>query len=171
MLDTVIEAVIGALQDNGVNAVRQFPKSRADAHGEPVVTVGVKSSKITGSGCGDYLGTEERDGGLDAVELYGFRLEVEVALNIYSPPETGAGAADRIFEQVSSLMNGLPSGLRAASVSRSETAPDKTTGLFLCPAKLALLAFIVAEKDEDADVFLDFKLKGVLSGSADIAAP
>lgn len=163
MLDAVLDAVVTALCGAGLAALRQFPDSELDRDSGPVVCVGLKSNKLVSSGAGDYMG-EKTDGGTVS-EVYGFRMEPVIALDVYSPDdgENGAEGCVGTAEAVSAALPEFPSGLKVRELVCGETAFDGATEMFHMPVALSCAAFLTREMNGETGEFSDFVLKGVLS--------
>lgn len=157
MLDTVIGAFVGVLREGGIDALREYPDARLGRKGAPVVCVGAKSGRLSGSGMGEYLGTNQADGR----ELYALRLELVLGMDIFAPLGWEGGCLS-VFEQVSALLPRLPSGLRPSALVSGEVLPDTDTGLLRSRCEMHCTASLVGEADEETGEFLDFELKGVL---------
>lgn len=164
MLDTVISALVNILEAGGIRSVEQYPTDRLDPEAGSVVCVGVRSSKLLSSGAGEYLGIREEENGVSA-ELYGFRLELVLGLDIFSPDREGEGAmrCAALFSQISAALSELPSGLKNRGLICGKTAPDSLTEMFHCPCELHCAAYLVCEADEETGEFTDFVLRGVLN--------
>lgn len=163
MLETVVTAVVTALGEKGIGATRRFPASRLDKGNSPVVCVGVKSSRLLSSGAGDYLGTRD-DAEKGRTELYGFRSELVLSLDIYSAKQGPEGCA-KCFDAMTALLPGLPSGLKLKSLESGETVFDADTGMFMCPCRLECTAYLICQADEETGEFTDFILRGVLKNA------
>ena len=163
MLDAVLDAVVTALRAAGLCALRQFPEGEIDRKSGPLVCVGLKSNKLVSSGAGDYMG-ERRSGGTVS-EVYGFRMEPVIALDIYSPDdgENGAEGCIETAEAVGAALPGFPSGLKMRELLCGETAFDGATEMYHMPVELSCAAFLTREMNGETGVFTDFVLKGVLS--------
>ncbi len=161
MLDAVLDAVVAALRETGVYAVRQFPAYEAERD-RLTVCVGLKRNKLVSAGAGDYMG-EKAEGGVVS-EIYGFRMAPVIALDIYSPEDGGNGAEGCLAgaASVSAAFRQLPSGIKARALSCGETKFDGTTGMFHMPAELSCDAFFTREMNAQTGEFYDFVLKGVL---------
>lgn len=157
MLDTVIGAFIGVLRDSGIDAVREYPGTRLGRKTAPVVCVGAKSGKLSGSGMGEYLGTDRYDGR----EIYALRLELVLGMDIFAPPGYEGGCLS-VFEKISSLLPRLPSGLRPSALVSGEVLPDADTEMLRSGCEMHCTASLLGEADGETGEFLDFKLKGVL---------
>lgn len=158
MTDTVLDTLTACLTAAGVPAVRAWPETALDTD-SACVCVGLKSCKASGSGMGEYLGIRAASGGSGETELYGLRLETEIALTVLAP--TAADCASTL-DSLSAALDTLPSGLKAQALICTETKPDRAAGMFRCEAVLCALAYFIAESDAETGEFLDFELRGVL---------
>jgi hypothetical protein len=161
MLDAVLDAVVSALTAAGVNAVRQFEPSEA-GRDCAVVCVGLKSNRLVSAGAGDYMG-EKTEGGVVS-EVYGFRMEPVIALDIYSPDDgvSGAQGCLSVAEAISAALEDFPSGIKSRALIYGETRFDGATEMFHLPAELCCAAFLTREMNAETGEFTDFVLKGVL---------
>jgi len=157
MLDTVMDAFTKALRDGGVDALREYPGTRIGRRKMPLVCVGAKSGRLSGSGMGDYLGTDKNGGG----EIYALRLELVLGMEIFSPVEYDGGCI-AVFEKISAALPQLPSGLKPSALICGEVSPDYDTGMLKCGAELHCTASLVCRAEEETGEFMDFELKGVL---------
>lgn len=159
MLDTVLDSFVSLLQSRGLNAVRQFREELLDRDDDILFCVGLKSASILNSGAGEYLGlcTDERTG--EQNELYGFRADLSITLDIF------ADTAALCSKGLDSLGNGistLPSGIKGAELVCGEIQPDSGTGLYLLPVELKCRSYLSAEMVGETGEFSDFILRGVL---------
>jgi hypothetical protein len=161
MLDAVLDAVVAALKAAGISAVRQFPDSEADRTAA-VVCVGLRRNKLVSAGAGDYMG-ERTDGGIVS-EVYGFRMEPVVALDVYSPDdaENGAEGCLAAAALIAAALPAFPSGLKPRAFSCGETTFDGISEMFHMPAELGCSAFLTREMDAETGAFTDFVLRGVM---------
>lgn len=157
MLDTVIDCFVQTLCSGGIDAVKEYPAVRFERKIAPVVSVGAKTGKLSGSGMGEYMGIS-RD---DSREIYAMRLELVLGIDIFSPIGCSDGCIG-IFEKISALLPQLPSGLRPSALVCGEVSPDSETRMLRCPCELHCTASLTCEADAERGEFLDFTLKGVL---------
>lgn len=164
MLETVLEAVVSALQEEGLKALREFPDQRADLGAETLVTVGLESCKFLGAGLGEYLGTSVKEDGNEA-ELFGKRLELRLRLEVFSPysKKGGAQACLDSVTAMSAALERLPAGLKPLELGWEELRVDDRLRVYSCPCILRCHVFLVAERSDDATEFLNFVLKGRVS--------
>ena len=157
MLDTIIGALADVLTEGGVNAVREYPGTRPVRRDEPVVCVGVKSGRLTGSGMGEYIGTDKTDG----MEIYALRLELVISMDIFAPVDFSGGCIS-VLEKISSLLPVFPAGIKPAAIVSGEVSPDFDTEMLRCNTELHCTASLTCQADEETGEFLDFKLKGTV---------
>ena len=157
MLDTIIGALADVLTQGGINAVQEYPGTRPVRRNEPVVCVGVKSGRLTGSGMGEYMGTDKTDGR----EIYALRLELVIGMDIFAPVDYDGGCIS-VLEKISSLMPVFPSGIKPSAIVSGEVAPDYDTEMLRCNAELHCTASLTCQTDEETGEFLDFVLKGTV---------
>lgn len=163
MLDSVLDQVTGILTGHGFHAFREFPDSRM--HRDKVsVCVGAEGCKSLSSGLGDYLGVRTEDNGAET-ELFGRRLELTLAFEIFSPFEvTGAAGCTQCADELRRLLLRFPSGFRLLETTCGEVTADEELSSFRCTFRVKCIAFLVAEDLGGQGEFLDFVLKGVVDG-------
>lgn len=157
MTETILSAVTDCLVQAGLPALRAYPAQQL-RRDTPCICVGLQSCKASGSGMGEYLGRRTAADGSADTELYGLRLETEIALSVLAP---NAAQCAETVDRLSAALDALPSGLKARSLVCSRLQPDKTAGMFRCDAVLCAAAHLIAESDEETGTFLDFELRGV----------
>ncbi|MGI5935762.1 MAG: hypothetical protein ACOX7I_03005 [Oscillospiraceae bacterium] len=161
MLNTVFSALVDALNRAGVEAVCQYPSAPLDSRKGPLVCVGVKSSKLLSPGAGEYLGLR-RNGDGSITEAYGFRLELVLGLDIYSPHDAEPGGCLRCFGEITMALREMPSGLKVRKLVCGVVSPDRATEMFRCPCELHCMAYLVCSASEETGEFTDFELKGTV---------
>lgn len=161
MLETVLEAVVSALQEGGLKALREFPDQKADLGTETLVAVGLESCKFLGAGLGEYLGTSVKEDG-NETELFGKRLELRLRLEVFSPysKKSGAQACLDAVTGMSAALERLPAGLKPLELGWEELRADDRLRVYRCPCTLRCHVFLVAERSGEGAEFLDFVLKG-----------
>ena len=159
-LTQVRDAVLAALQTEGLEALAAFPAGRARQYGGPVAPVSVGAAEGRMLGLCSYLG-EIYDEAAGAVkELYGKQLEAVIFVDV-----RGARAADcesGCETAAEVLLGRLPAGIRPGEVRWEALAWEKETGMFLRRGQLRCQAVFAAKGGEEGTAFLDFVLKGVL---------
>ena len=162
MMDTVAEAIVSILKESGFDACREYPQTPFFQKEGARIVVGVEKAGCGSPGMGDYLGVKKAAGGTAEADVYGKRLEIELALEIFAPFEGTEGArlcsktADRIFK----LALEFPMGIRPKEMEIGEIAEDEELCAFRCLCRMKCTAYFVAEVQEDEGVFSDFILKG-----------
>ncbi|HHU21920.1 MAG TPA: hypothetical protein GXZ52_00645 [Clostridiales bacterium] len=165
MLNTVVSALADTLRQAGIEAVCQYHPAPLDNRKGPLVCVGVKSSKLVTSGAGEYLGLRRSEDG-SFTEAYGFRLELVLGLDIYSPYDGEPGGCLGCFGEISAALGRMPSGLKIRKLVCGVTAPDRVTEMFRCPCELHCMAYLICGAREETGEFTDFELKGtVINGN------
>ena len=163
-LEQVKEAIAGALEEAGLSARIAFAPGWVRDYHEPVVAVGLRTGESRGGALGSYLGQRLDPKTQIYQEVYGMQLELTISLDIYGPPEKGAGACDRALETLHQAVLGkLPSGLKPTELKWEETVWDADTGMFLRRGSLRCGAFFTAKASEDGTLLSDFILKGALT--------
>ena len=161
-LAQVRRAVIDALNAGGVTAMEAFPADRAKRWPGAVAAVAVGAAEGKMLGFCNYLGEMYDQEAGTVRELYGKQLEggitVELRAERAADCEKGCEAAAEV------LLGGLPSGIRPGELSWEALCWEKETGMFLRRGKLQCRAVFVAQGHEDGEMFLDFILKGVMTG-------
>lgn len=163
MLETIIQALLNTLSKAGIRCVSQYPMDALEPENGAVVCVGVKSSRLLSSGAGEYLGIREAESG-NRSEVFGFRLELNLGLDIFAPDEEGEGALGCVsmFSLISDALYELPSGLKNRELVCGAPKPDGLTEMYHCPCELRCAAYLVCEADDETGEFADFVLRGVL---------
>lgn len=164
VINTVTGGLLQLLSDAGLDARIQYPPLGLKKHDGCIVCVGVKNSKRLSSGNGEYLGLRTDPATLDTCELYGFRIELSFALDIFAPygADFGAPACLDCFAAISSALSNAPSGLMMKALSCSDVKPHKDSEMLCCCAKLDCEAYLLSMPQGDPPEFIDFILKGVL---------
>jgi hypothetical protein len=158
MVKAVLESIAEALRESGIDTAMQYGDDEARSGGV-LVCVGLRSGKILGSGAGDYLGLEiDADSGA-VRELYGFRAEMSVALDIYA--ESAQDCRDGL-SRVMAALQALPKAIKGRTLECGELCYENEAELFRIPAELECIAYLCAERDEGTEEFEDFTLRGVL---------
>lgn len=157
-MELILQTVLTALQDAGVRATERFPQTALDRTAS-IVCVSVQSGIIERPSFGRYLGLYQ-SGQEEPVELYGWKHDVTVLLELYVP--LGSGWTS-LFSAVVQALENLPSGLRVKKVTRGELAPDRETEMFRCPCTLECTAYLVRIGQEDTVYWSDFVVRGDLN--------
>lgn len=164
---TAIQQVKTALTDAinafGVRAVNAYSGEALKDYPAAVAAVGTHGGTITHSGALEYLG-ERCDASRGTVcEVYGRRLELTLAIDLYAPRALGAAGCEDAAEAVSqAMMTALPCGLRLQELVWGETQWDTACRMFRLSAQAKYEAYFTAEAAEETAVFTDFILRGVV---------
>ena len=160
-LNQIRDAVVSALQAEGLNALTAYPDLRAMRCACPVAAVAVETAESRTVGFCNYLGevTDPKTGAVR--EQYGKQLDAVIAVEI-----RGGRAAD--CEQgcetaAEVLLGGLPAGIRPGELSWEALSWERETELFLRRGRLQCRAFFLAQTENETTMFLDFILKGAVT--------
>lgn len=164
MLDTILTAIITALERAGISAFKAFDETAARLKGGACVSVGIDKCKYLSSGFAEYLGIRASGDGSADTELFGRRLELELGLEIYSPFGEGLGVQSCVqtADSVRACIDSLAPGIKTLEMCFGEAEPDEKLRAFRCPGKLRCFAFLTAEGAREEPEFLDFVLKGTV---------
>lgn len=162
MIDTVLNTVVSLFQHAGLHAKRQYSAEPFRRESGCVVCVGLKSSKRLNSGYGEYLGIRTNENTQEISELYGFRLELSLGIDIFSPfGETfGAEGCRSYLDKVLDALSMSPSGLMVKAISAGEVKPDREAEMLRCTVKLDCEAYLIGESNGETPEFTSFVLKG-----------
>ena len=154
MTDAVMDALVTALTADGINAKREYSVLPAESD-TASVCVGVESCRLLPAGCGDYLGTVERNGTVR--ERYGYRCELSVRMDIFAPT---AADCTELFDELGIALAAPPTGIKYRALVLGETEFDEVTELF--HARCSFLCIAMLERSTDTTGgFSDFTLRGV----------
>ena len=147
---------------HGLETVTAWPT--AGLHrpsGDAIAAVSLRACQGGPGGFCDYLG-ETCDAQSGAWrEIYGMKLNVVFALDLYAAPCGGEERCQRAFDRLAQALSAeSPQGLKVLSFSRGEIAYDQSLDLVRCPAEATCQAWLYAVTDESG-AFLDFEVKGV----------
>lgn len=163
MLENVVCEIVAALGERGIEAAPAFPKTPAKTGGGGFVRVGVAAVRDRSAGMARYLGVET-DGERGEREVYGLLCDMELSIDVYTPPagDNAAMEALGLFDRVSEVLGGMGC-LQVKELSCGAPGPDKDTGLFRLSgtAKCGGLLISAPDGGEEA-VFADYVLRGVL---------
>ncbi len=154
--------IVRRLREAGIDAVQSFEEERFRERSEPVVAVGAEQTEFSAPGLTDYLG-ERFDETLGCtVEVYGRKLKMTAALEVYAPRRKGARGCEKTAESVSeTLLDGLAEGLRPEELRWGRTEWDSEYGMFVRRGSACCTAYFTAQADERSAVLSEFILKGV----------
>lgn len=160
-LQEIREQVRSALEEAGLPAVTAFPDRRAREYPGAVAAVSVGAAQGKNLGFCNYLGEVWDQESGTVRELYGKRLDAEITVEVRGVRaavcEEGCETAAEV------LLGGLPSGIRPGELSWEALTWERESEAFLRRGRLRCEALFVARSSEEADAFLDFTLKGVLT--------
>lgn len=162
MLENVVRDVVAALRESGVEASPAFPKAPAKAGDGGFVRIGVAGVRDKSAGMARYLGVET-DGERGEREVYGLLCDMELAIDVYTPPAGDNAALDALtlFDRAAEIIGGMGS-LQVRELNCGAPGPDRDTGLFRLSGAAKCSGLLVsAESGEDA-YFADYVLRGVL---------
>lgn len=158
----VSAAIAERLRAAGLEAVRAFERETFRESREAFITVGAKETRLERAGLTDYLG-ERYDAEVGCmVEVYGLKMQLTAAIEIYMPRQRGAGSCEETAEAVAeALLDGLPEGLRLEELAWGETGWEREYGMFVRRGTARCTAYFTAQADERSAVLSDLILKGV----------
>ena len=160
-LTQISSAVITALNAAGLHAIAAFPAQGIKQCPGPIAAVAVGAAEGKALGFCNYLGeTYDEDAGT-VREIYGKQLEGIITVDIWA--ERAADCEDGCETAAEVLMGGLPEGIRAGELNWEGICWEKETGMFLRKGKLQCQALFVAKTDEEESLFLNFRLRGVMT--------
>ncbi len=154
-----MQALLTALRDGGIRAVRSFQQAQMPDLTAPVTALGLKSAKSTAGVVYSYLGMrEQEDGGL--LPVYGKALEAEVSIQTYASRKLGAQAC---MEQVTAILHVLTEKIGAVKLDAFSVGPceyEAQTDCFVCTILAQAEAYLYAIGNSEETEFTDFMLKG-----------
>lgn len=155
--------IVSRLRAAGLDAAEAYEDERFRERSEPVVAVSARQTELAGSGLMNYLGEQYDTESGRTVEVYGRKLRMTVALEVYAPRGKGARGCEQAAEKASeTLLEGLADGLMAETLSWERTEWDEEYGMFVRRGTARCTAYFVATADEESAVLTDFILKGVM---------
>lgn len=163
-LEQVKTALSSALEQAGIATRTAYAPGWAKSYDTPVVAIGLRTGESRPGALSHYLGQRTDPKTLLPQEVYGLRLDLTLSLDVYAPAREGASGCDAVLEALHQLMlEGLPSGLKAAELKWEEAAWDSDTSMFLRRGSLSCGAYFTAAASDDGVLLTDFKLKGVMT--------
>ena len=158
----VRDAIVARLKVAGLDAIPAYEEERFRERSASVISVGARQTELTKAGMLDYLG-ERYDAELGCMaEVYGRRLLLTAAVDIYAPRRRGARGCEQTAEAAAeALLTGLPDGLQIEEMCWEKTEWDAEYGVFVRRGTARCTAYFVAQADERSAVLTDFILKGV----------
>lgn len=157
-MEQLIDAILQALSDAEITAVKQLPQISFPHLTAPVTAVGLHAAKAADYALFCYLGKTERNG--EDFELYGKELKAEIFLQTVCPRRLGAECCmqqtDRIVELLAEPMQAV--SLTGFSVGACEY--DAQADVFSMTVTAQVRAYLYALSTEDETEFTEFILKG-----------
>lgn len=152
-MDRFINAVLTALEEAGIPAIRRLPGGSMPRLTGPRAAVGLESIKAAPGAAYDYLGTEYSDEFGD-VERYGRKMDAVLLVRVFAPD--GASVSSRVCTV---LMGGFD-GVTVKDISASMAEFDPVADCFVTEVRADVSAYLYAQSASDEDEFLDFRLEG-----------
>lgn len=164
MLDSVLDEIIAVLKSGGLNACRAFPEKNSTVKYSPCAVVSAEKILCVSSGFGEYLGVRSGVNGEAEAELYGKRLDCEIAIAVYSPfgSEYGAGYCMSCAERINSAINALKSGVKVNELELGDVAVCDEVSAYCMRCTMSCTCSFIAESSGEDGEFLDFVLKGTV---------
>lgn len=129
------------------------PEARLRPAG-PVAAVSLSGVRCAPGGFQDYLGMKNGD------ELYGRRMELTLALDLYAPRSGGESACQAAFTALAeALVCGDLAGLPAEEITAGQVEFLAKDGLYRLPVTCRCGGWMVARVD-DSGAFTDFEVEG-----------
>lgn len=120
-MEQLIEAILKAVQAAGIPAARAFQPGRMPRLKGAVAALALRKAVQTPAGFGGYLGVlTDKEGA--SKELYGMRLEADLAFTIYTPRTAGSAAGDALAEKLVQVLLGGVEGVSLRQFTVQDTA-------------------------------------------------
>ncbi len=164
-LQTIETAVLSVLNRGGIRAVEAFPAGSMKRLTRPVTAVALAAADAGEAAFCQYLGQRWNETEQVWEELYGKRVELTFALDIFSPrtEEHGAAGCRAVFDDIAGqLLAAAPAGLRVNGFSCGPVSFDKDVEAFRCRAEARCTAYLCAVSSDEDGMLLDFELRGVM---------
>ena len=158
-MDELIAALLQALKNAGITAVKAFPEGMMPKLSGPVTAVGIQEMKSAANGAYTYLGMQTDAAGA-ARALYGRQLETQALLKVYCPRSAGGRACMAESERVAALLAGMAGSVQIESFSAGPCSYDAASDCFRCTITAKTRAYLYALANDDETEFTDFILKG-----------
>lgn len=152
-MDTFIKAVLTALEEAGIPAMKRLPSPMMPRLTGPRAAVGFESIKAAQGAAYDYLGTEETEE-YGQVERYGRRMEAVLLVRVFAPD--GAEVGDKV---ALALARGFD-GVTVKDISAKMAGFDPVADCFVTEVRAEISAYLYAVGGSDEETFLDFRLEG-----------
>lgn len=160
-LNALREDVVVLLREWGLNAVLAMEPGQAGRWREPVVAVSIGKVLCVTGGFGDYLGQRANAGTGREEELYGWAVEITLALDIYAPRDGGEGVCqETLADMTEALIACGAAGLDVAELQGSRVEFLEKEGLYRQKVDCLCRAWLVAAAKDDGGAFTDFEVKG-----------
>ncbi len=152
-MDGILNAVITALNDSGIPALRRFPAGVMPRRKEPAVAVSFEKIHAAAGGFREYLGMEDVPG-KGTVERYGKKMCATVLLRVCCPKGQDE-------PPVTDVLLGLQGGVRISELSAEEPVFDPVADCFVTKIRAEISAYLMAERIPGDDPgYRDFRLEG-----------
>lgn len=162
MIGSVVEEICAALAGEGATAVAAYTGASMKNYAVPVFAVGMAGTSAGTIGMCSYLGEQENAERGTICEIYGKRMKMHIAMDIYAPRTGGQAVCAQQYEILQrAMLQKLPRGLRTEEISSGEIGFDSATGMFRQRCTATMEAYFTAQSDESG-LLLDFELKGVM---------
>ena len=160
-VNQIRDAVAAALTAEGLTAMAAYPDQVAKRYVCPVAAVDVETAESRTMGFCNYLGEVSDPKTGQTRELYGKQLDAVISVEIRGGRAADCEKGCETAAEV--LLGGLPSGLRPGELSWEGLTWERETESFLRRGRLQCRAMFLAEAENEETLFLDFKLKGVVT--------
>lgn len=154
--------IVSRLRAAGIEAAAAYEEERFRERNGSIVSVGAKQTELTGAGLMHYLGERYDAESGHTLEVYGRRMKMTVALDVYASRRKGARCCEETAEAVAeTLLSGAIEGVSLEEMRWEKTEWDREYGMFVRRGTAECTAYFVATADEENAVLTDFILKGV----------
>lgn len=161
-LEGLRQAVVAALNAGGLPAVAAMePQARRRWDG-PVAAVSLSAIQCQPGGFQDYLGGRKNPQTGAEEEVYGRRVELTLALDLYTPRSGGEGEGQEALALAAELLiAGGAGGLDVVELTADRVEFLAQDGLYRLPVRCRCAGWLIARTDS-AGAFTDFEVKGRL---------
>lgn len=154
-MESVLNAVLTALQEAGIPAVKAVPEGVMPRLKAPRAAVSLEKVRAANGGFYDYLGIEEtEDRGF--VERYGRKMEATLLISVFSPDSRDM--ASSVYAVLAAGFDGVTVGEMTAEKPEFDSVAD----CYVTKIRAEMHAYLYAESTGDDEEFLDFTLEGEL---------
>lgn len=157
-MDELIAALIRALKQAGVTAVKAYPEGVMPKLEGAVTAVGLRAMKNAEQGW-SYLGMRKKADGSSAA-FYGRSVEAEAEMRVYCPRRIGGRVCMAEAEKAAAVLAAPIGGIRIEAFSVGACAYEPKSDCFCCTLTAKTQAYVYAAANEDETEFTDFILKG-----------